>query len=430
MIRTHLLGRWTGTILAVLLLNTALFAGTVTDSGADKIDTAMENLLNSYRGILQAEGWKTSVDHEVLTAYRFAGRTDTLTVTIRGRPAGNDITISVKLRYNGRSAGRDFRVQRERLKSENDLKLLVIPYLKSCMDRGEAPAVYRSYHASAAAGYGRFREGGPGVPEPYRGEVYLGFSLMYDPSSALMGEIPLGVGDYFDISVSAAIGKKLWDLSYRIDIMLYGTHASAEREGIIKRRVFGVYSGIDFFRPTGNLDSFNWSDEIYRDHPHIQYFVLRAVGFGLTLSRAGDVSYKFYCGAGLGPSVNSSLTATGITPEEENSLSEIFRSKGYGGERKDNFYYSGALPVMCSFMADYRGVWRLETRWNMYFFFPLEGEDAWDFVSILSVSPDYKIMKNLFLGAVWERWDIVSHLRTADRAHGWNRLLLRVQLQL
>ncbi|MFW5861123.1 MAG: hypothetical protein ACOCWZ_02650 [Spirochaetota bacterium] len=285
------------------------------------------------------------------------------------------------------------------------------------------------YTASAFIGYHQFHDRYicPSKPE---GSLILGFNLVYNPSrfSNLQTE-QLKTGDYLSFFAYISANSRIREHTYDIHYLLTGTKKLSSNSSNGSIEISGIFMGLEYFRPEANFDDFTWDEDVYEHHPHIQYFVFRAVAWEYLYKKNSGLLHAFNFMLGCGPSVNSSLNATNITKEEEDELSPIFRSNFYG-DRRQNFYYSVSVPLKIGLTLFLTNSISVDTEWKSYIFFSIESEDAYDLLNITRIAPAYRLTELLSAKLSWEYWHVHSMLENEYKNNHWNRLIFSMHYNI
>ena len=289
------------------------------------------------------------------------------------------------------------------------------------------PATFKEiFFSSISFGYNRTHDNLRFYPEYGQGSFYMSGSLLYDPAvNSLHNKIQLNQADYLSCDFYFAYDSRMRENFFNIDVLLYGKNKYESDGNSSKRSLYGFFNGFEYFRPGWSDSDVTWNRQIYKKKPHIQYTIWRAIQWTIINSYFLDneiLETRF--SAGLGPSINSSLTATGILEGEEGELSHIFKSIEY---RKQNYYYSVSFPVSIEFIADKIKDFRFGAGYNFYFFYPIENEKAFDILNILKCSIGYYLIHNCLLNVRYEYWEIESMVRDIKKDHWWNRMIMEIK---
>lgn len=398
--------------------------------GAQERAREISETLIAFGQALSAEGWKTATEDGSLRAYRYQREYEEMLVSISRKDLPDFHVYQVIVLINGDRRSREFRVMRDAAARQASPSSLIMPFLLESVHAGPSASARQVYFTRAGAGYNRFNDNARFYPECQKGSVYASFSLLYYPSiNTTEKSIPLSVGDYFSLAAWLAFDTTVRENYYNITLLLTGRQKYERDAGKEKRSLSGLFTGVEFFRPTAGYASFTWDQPVYEEHPHIQYIIFRALEWGLIKS-SGDLDrWTMSLSAALGPSINSSLNATDIPPEGDDDLSFIFKSKEYG-DRKQNFYYSISLSASFSLAYERASLYRVESGYKFYFFTPVEDETAYDILNIVRFSPGLFLRDDLILNVTYEFWYLHSLLQSSVKTHFWNRMLIAVEFIL
>jgi hypothetical protein len=402
-------------LCAALLLPVPVFAapGPIVQSG---------RVLDDFARVLSARGWKVYLDAPgSLRAYRLRNDFEELRAGLSGAADGEFEMYEARVTYDGSRRERTFRIRVSGGEDAGtDPARVMLPwFLESLEHRG--PRRLSAYVATVSAGYNRFHEFEP-YPRWRIGTLQLGADILHDPARHLHeGAARLALGEYFHLRGHLNLSPEWKDVWYDITLLLAGVQTVSADASRPDRRILGLFSGIELSRPSLNFKEFMWSDGIYEDHPHIQYFILKPVMPGFIRQWGPDRRYSVSAFASAAVSVNSSLCATNITEAEEDDLSPIFRSKYYGN-RRQNFYYSWSVPLALSFAADRVGPLRLRADYRFYYFSPVEEERAYDILNVPGGSIGFYLSRGVLATAAYEYWHVYSRLRADTKHYSWHRV--------
>ncbi len=390
----------------------------------------IERVLADYARVLSTRGWKVFRDEPgALRAYRLRNDYEELRTVINGSRDGDFETYDVRMSYDGTERERSFRIRKAgSVTAGTDPLRVLLPYLLEALEyRG--PRRLGAYEASVSAGYNRFHEFEP-YPRWRIGTLQLGFNLMHDPARHMNEpRTVLSLGDYFHFQGYLNLSPEWKDVWYDFTLLLAGMQTLAPGADRPARSVFGLFSGIELFRPSLNFKEFMWSDGTYEDHPHIQYFLLKPFVPGIVHQWGRDRRYSLSAFGSAALSVNSSLCATHVTEAEEDDLSPIFRSKYYGN-RRQNFYYSWSVPLALSFAADRIGPFRLKAGYRVYYFSPVEEERAYDILNVPGGSVGWYLSHGVLATAGYEYWHVYSRLQEKTRHYSWHRVFFGLECKI
>ncbi|HSV97840.1 MAG TPA: hypothetical protein VLM75_13035 [Spirochaetota bacterium] len=390
----------------------------------------IERVLSDYASVLSARGWRVFRDDPgALRAYRLHNDYEELRAALSGSSDGEFEIYDARVSYDGAQRERSFRIRKPGPEdSGTDPLRVILPYLiESLGSRG--PRRLSAYEASVSAGYNRFHEFEP-YPRWRIGTLQLGADLLHDPARHMSERRSnLGFGDYFHFRGHLNLSPEWKDVWYDLILLLAGMQTLAVDDDRPARSVVGLFSGIELSRPSLNFKEFMWSDGIYEDHPHIQYFLLKPVIPGFIHQWGRDRRYRLSAFGSAALSVNSSLCATNISKAEEDALSPIFRSKFYG-DRRQNFYYSWSVPLALSFAADRIGPFRIKTEYRFYYFSPVEAERAYDVLNVPGGYIGWYLSRGVLVTAGYEYWNVYSRLRDKTRYYSWHRVFFGLECKI
>ncbi len=404
---------------------------------------AVRAMYTRYSNVIKKRGFTCFQGGENLRAFRFSGDYDEIQVSIAREKKNRATEFRTTLTKNGRIEERVFSFNNTNPNYPVTAVNTVVAWLlsRTIMEgesRGESEnREWKSpYYGWFAAGYHRAHDTVKIYPEKREGGYYFGMSATYDPSRLTeQPYMPLRFGDYMTMDIWAVADTAPERRNYvnehffNFDIMFYGSHRFTRSGQSTRRVVYGFYTGMEFFRPGWKDNVLLWSHDLYRDQPHIQYMIWRAVGWGLTAqwnNSTGSYSASFM--AGLGPSINSSLFAISWDAQDEQNRSPLFQSLTGS---KQNYYYSTAYPVSAMLAAERLWRLRLSMGYNFCFFLSsdpaIKGEWAWDILQIFKPSAGVYLLDNLMLNFNYERWYVHSMLNGDHLSHTWNRLLMELR---
>lgn len=408
------------------------------DNPAPAGDTQLVNaILTRYAGLIRKRGWMSAIEGDGLRAWRFQSDYDDIRVRITSAKKDRMTVLTADFMKNNSPRSRQFTFDSTRADFSANAETAVTAYLLSFTlteddtNRGRSP-----YFGWFSAGYHRVHDTKEIYPEKNEGGYYLAMSIAYDPSRLTEQPVmPLRFGDYMTIDMWAVadtdpIGTQYVNENFfNIDLLFYGTHRFNRSGQSTSRFVYGFYTGMEYFRPGWKDNVLLWSHQLYREQPHIQYMIWRAVGWGFTgLWNTSAGVYSVYFMAGFGPAINSSLFAIDWNEQEELDRSPLFQSLTGS---KQNYYYSTAYPVSAIISAE--RIWRLRLSfgYNFCFFYAsdpaIKGEHAWDTLQIIKPSAGIYLLDNLVLNFNYERWYIDSTLNGNHTSHVWNRLVAELR---
>ncbi len=378
-------------------------------------------VIDDFARVLTARGWKVYLDEPgSLRAYRLRNDFEELRARLSGNADGGFEVYDAGISYDGMERKRSFRIRVSGTdETGTDPVRVVLPwFLESLELRG--PWRRSAYRASVSAGYNRFHES-EAYPRWRVGTLQLGADILHDPARHVSErDMRLSTGDYFHIQAYANLSPEWKDVWYDIKLILAGLQTISP-EDQSARTVLGLFSGLELFRPSMNFKEFMWSDNVYEDHPHVQFLILKPFMPGIVRQWGPERRYSASAFASAAVSVNSSLCATNISEAEEDGLSPIFRSKFYG-DRRQNFYYGWSVPIVLSLAADRLGPLRLGADYRFYYFSPVENERAYDVLNVPGGSIGFYLSHGVLATVAYEYWYAYSRLRSETKNHSWHRV--------
>lgn len=392
-----------------------------------EIEGVSAYLLSEFDGILREKGWTPTVEGNSLTAYRFNNDFDAITSSIDEENNDGELVLHVSVQRNDTLKSRDFRFPGYTPAEKNRVRYTVLPYLMEASAGERLSGGNMAFFASLTAGYSRVNDTAAIYPAWNEGALYLGFKLLYDPASRVKQDVvALTIGDYLSFSGFLTADPMISETQYDIHLLLCGTQWYGKNGESEKRTINGLFMGLEYRRPTIGYTEFTWRDSLYTNRPHVQYIIYKPCMWGFILTKESVKKYTFSFNTGPGFSINSSLNAVGLTPQEEADLSRIFKSMKYTDSRQ-NYYYAWAFPAAISLTADNIFRCKFEVGYNFYYFIPVEKEDAWDVLHIANVSCGYHARENILIKIVYEYWHADSRLEGEYARHNWNRLVSAVE---
>ena len=401
---------------------------TVTSYAQDQDQRSMYDMLfTSFSQITEKKSWNAQWEDNEFLAYRYTKGYQKLDIRITSS-TGNMVEHTVTIKHNKTVNEKTFRFTPDDNTPEN-IQKIILPYLIQAQAEPVAHKPVKTYSFSVFTGVNRFHDTHffPTQPE---GEIVLGFNLVYNPSRfSTLSSQKLGTGDYLSFSAYVCADDQVREHSYDIHYLIKGrgTYASSGENDI--HTISGFFMGVEYFRPMMDYQKLTWDEKIFHNHPHIQYFTLRAAAWEYLYQSNSGFLTDFQCMAGCGPSVNSSLNATEISEDDEEDLNFIFKSKYYG-DRRQNFYYSFSIPLKIELTLALSNTISVDTMLKSYFFLPIEGENAYDLLNITRVSPVYSFTRSLSSSITWEYWHVHSMLENDHKNHHWNRLMITMNYNI
>ncbi|MBN2040824.1 MAG: hypothetical protein JW864_12345 [Spirochaetes bacterium] len=425
-----------------LLLLCCLFFNVISEKFADSQELIKKNtengdsrqkitaVLNLLKEILESNDWYVNIESGKLIAFCFRNNCTELTVGIDHNSGKNIHNYTVTV-VTDRLYEKVITIKDEFADDSMYVRNKIIPYVlqkinASCCSSSNNKKIY---FGSISAGYNRTHDNCRFYPEYSEGSFYMSGSLAYDPAANVTARsITLKPADYFFSSFSFTIDSTIRENSFNVNLLIYGKNKFESAQNQTRRTLYGFFNGFEYFRPGFNDPVLKWNRQIYKKQPHVQFGLYRAIqGTIINTSQSETGVFTNYLSLAVGPGINSSLTATGITEEEEDELSHIFKSIKY---RKQNYYYSAAAAANAGFIADRIHNFRFGADYNFYFFIPVEGEKAYDLMNILKISAGYYLTQNTLFAVNYEFWHIDSMLKDDRVNHSWNRLIIELKYLL
>lgn len=389
-------------------------------------------LLKDIASTVKKNGWITIHDNNSLKAYRFSGDYNELEIIVHTSKKGSMCVYDVRMTKDGESKHRVFTTADARPPAASNL---IMPYVMSGITGAHTNGAKSPYRNTFSFGYSRTNTENDLLPESDRGGYYVGLLIIYDPSFITgASDIPVRFGDYIKIDANIVIDSNPEGRNYinenffNLDFIFWGRHILSGSAQNFIRSLFGLSMGMEYFRPGWKDNVLLWSHQLYHEQPHLQYLIYRAIGFSCNLLySSGSGQYLFDFIAGAGPSINSSLFAVGLTPEEELNRSELFQSLTGS---KQNFYYSACIPVSATVTADrlLRHLY-VSLSYRFYFFYsadPAIDDTAHDIVHIVSPSIGVRVFNDFRFQAGYEYWRVESTLNGDVKSSSWKRLIFQI----
>ena len=396
---------------------------------AKKIDYIFIN----YKSILNRYNWRVSIEKHRLRAFRLSNGYTELNVTINSEFKDTFLLFKVLLEINSGQIYREFRFNKNTY-SNLKIKNTILPFLIEHIgaEKGSETKISniykRIYFPSFSIGYNRTHDNMEFYPEYKEGSLYLSWGLLYDPVNNIEEkDLKLTIGDYFLFNIDLAYNSEIRENSINVDMLIYGRNRVDFDKNDKTRLVHGFFNGFEYFRPGFLNTTLLWKHPVYKEQPHIQYLIWRAIQWGYNRTQRNDYIYNISFMIGCGPSMNSSLNATNITETDEKDLSDIFMSNRH---RKENYYYSLVLPISLSFTIDRINNFRIMAGYNFYFFTPIENENTYEILNKLNFSLGYYITENILMNSHYEYWNIESRLGKNRKNSFWNRIVLEIRCYL
>lgn len=399
-------------------------------------DNAIISLIfTKYKQFLRKRGWITQNEQMIFKAFRFASDYDEIVVQIYPKRKSSLTTFEIIFSKNGKVTTKTLVFQNSHPNYAENAEKTIIAQIVSLTFQKDANLKKNPHFTCFSTGYSRTHDTFDIFPENNKGGYYISLAYAYDPSRLTdLSQLHLNFAEYLTIRAWLVIDNDPVNRNYinenffNFDIIFWGTHYQKTDFKHKYRIVQGLFTGMEYFRPGWKDNILLWSHNLYRDQPHIQYMIWRAIAWGFLSTietNYGIWSLNFM--VGFGPSINSSLHAVGWDQEEEINRSPLFQSLTGS---KQNYYYSTAYPL--SFSISLERLWRITIgiNYNFYFFYAsdpaIKGERAYDIVHLIKSSIGMYITEKLQFQASLEKWYIHSMLNGKHTAHGWNRFFVEI----
>lgn len=422
-------------ILLLLLFSTAFIWGNAAlgdPMPAPEYAQITEKIISDLSFALRVRGWRIKTSGNSVYACRLEGAYAERVITLSLEPDGRGSRCRVSLADRGEVISREFVFTTGDPEDIRNLERLVLPFVFESISKGNDSDATGVYEAEVLLGSSVFYDGAIAPLRMDGTGILFGFSLVYDPmDKCRLSTMPVSIGDYFSTKVSCAFDPDIRDINYNINVLIYGWNSYRGDGAAGTRLLAGIFVGLEFFRPDLDLSSISWYDNIYHTHPYLQLIMLRPLTLGVRGRRHTKrtvFTAMFQVGGGF--TINSSLAATNLDPDEVESLSPIFRSKEYGGARSQNFYYGASIPASLSLRMDHASGLRSEISWNLYPCMPIEHENARDIINIAGIMIGYYLHKNVLINLKYEYWRIDSMLEDRHKNHSWNRWMFYLAYEL
>ncbi len=418
-------------ILLSLFVYHSAYAQGIKNNSPINLQDKETYLLNVFEKILQNNNWKTIYQNNTLHAYRFRNSYDKLSITIKTESAQSFYLFTVSIILNGKISSMTFSVKGNRIHNSLSLKQLISPFvIKHAMTDTPNEWDKKAYLLALSIGYNRTHDNRRFYPEWGQGSFYSSLCFLYDPAKHVQEkDIPMGIGDYLSFDLYFAYDSHIRENFFNIDVMIFGENRFKKNKNSTKRTLSGFFNGFEYFRPGFYDSALQWNRQVYKKQPHLQYTIWRALQWGIQNTYKNNQIYKFSFMIGFGPSINSSLTATDVKYWEVKDLSHIFKSKDSPNWifRMQNYYYSVSLPISGSFTIDKYYNFKFSAGYNLYVFYPIENEVAYDIVNIIKFSAGYYITDECLFDTHYQYWHIKGRVREVIEIHGWHKLILEVK---
>lgn len=429
----------------ILLFTALMFTGFVIHLKAAEIKTELPSKIASdFQKVLEIKGWRADIAGNSLTAWKFNPSYHLLNLSIDYKERDKDtFMIVVDSERGGTESHKVFLFNNSDIADTAKMESILNPYLVSLTNSNAEEEKQSDYYASAKFGYYRTNDNSEIYPEKNEGMYFAAFDLTYDPLK-VAGEssVLMYIGDYLDSSFKLSIDRQGEDFmdyfdefQFDINLVLYGKSNKTVTGENSRRNMYGLFTGMEYYRPYLTSDDVVWYDDIYTDHFHIQYCdweVVKLIHL-MTFSNDGkDLSFRYEIG--VGPGFNSSLTATNVTNDMEEDLNEIFVSNWYGEngypDRGENYYYSAVLPIKLEGAADKYLNSKLEVKYHFYYFQALQDKEAQEFLNRVIVNYGYYITEDITAGLQYEFWHVNSFENENHKSHSWNRLNIQMEMKI
>ncbi|MCU0821121.1 MAG: hypothetical protein MUC95_01450 [Spirochaetes bacterium] len=414
-------------LAASLPVTAAVDAASRSAAGTARIVDPAERtgyLLRQCEILLRKSEWKTASEGNEVKGCKFKNGYDEISVRISAEKDGGFFVFTVDTQKNGKRTEKTFRVSGETASDDKRLSDLVLSsVIPEVLVREGLGDFKKAFTAMISFGYSRTRDDDKFYPVYAKGNIHIDWLLEYDPSSKVYNDdTTLTVGDYILFDGFFDWATIIRENYGNVDVLLYGKNRYSGNAGHGTRLMYGFFNGVEYFRPGFANTAMTWNREINRSQPAIQYAFWRALQGNVILShRNGAAIYtaSFMAGAGMGVGP-SSLFATDISPEEEENLSHVFRSRRY---RKQNYYFSYGLPARISLSADRLYDFYLEIGYKYCYFYPVLIEDMYDMLHVCNGMIGYYLSYDVMIASEYESWWVVSMMHDETRRHQWNRLI-------
>jgi hypothetical protein len=382
-------------------------------------------LRSECRSFLSNAGWSLITDGDQIIAYRLDDRYDEISVRIETGYYDGLYTFVITVNKNSRESIKIFNISESVANDNARLRDIFLSAVVPSVVMREGIGDFRKAYSSIFSfGYARTNDTSEFYPAYTQGNLHISWKLVYDPGTRLLERNrSLSFGDYMNFNFYFDWANAINENFFNIDLLLFGKNKYEGSRDHGTRLMYGFFNGLEYFRPGFSDTTMKWDREIYHKKPFIQYTIWRALeGLMLISRQSGSSVYsaEFMLGAGLGVGP-SSLFLSGITEDEEKSLSRSFRSIEY---RKQNYYFSYSFPARILLTADHLYGFRFEAGYNYYFFIPVIRDDLYDMLHIIKCSAGYYLYPDVLLNVQYERWFVESMLHHKTRTHGWNRLII------
>jgi len=401
-------------------------------------------IASDFQKVLEDKGWHADNSGETVNAWKFNPSYHLLKLSIKYQERDNNSFLIIIDSMRGDTETRKiFPFNNKDIARINYVESILNPYLISLTNSNAEEEKKSDFYPKVKAGYYRTNDNHEIFPEKSEGMFFIEWDLVYDPlRDAGESTIPMYPGDYMDSSFKLSIDRegknffgKLDEFDFDINFVLYGINKKEISGNESRRNMFGLFTGIEYYRPYLTSDEVLWSDPVYTDHFHIQFCYWEVAKFiqSMTFTNNGkELSFRYEFG--MGPGQNSSLTATNITEDMEDDLNPIFMSNWYGkknlGDRDHNYYYSMTFPLKIEITADKYLNSKFEIKYNFYYFQSLMDKKAQDFLNRAAFNYGYYITEDITAGFGYEFWHIKSIENENNKSHYWNRFNIQMEMKL
>jgi len=431
--------------LFIILIATFFYAGFLNHLNASEGTSALPvQLASDFQKILEFKGWHADNSGESLNAWKFNPSYHLLKVSINYEERDKDsFLIVINSERGGTETRKAFPFNKRDISRIDNIESILNPYLISLTNSNAEEEKKSDFYPTVKGGYYRTNDNHEILPEKSEGMFFIGWDLVYDPlRDADESTVPLYLGDYMDAFFKLSIdreGKKFFgkldEFEFDINFVLYGKNIKKVSGEESQRNLYGVFTGIEYYRPYVTSKEVLWSDDVYTDHFHIQYCFWKVAEFvqTLTFTNGGkELSFKYEFG--IGPGQNSSLTATNVTEDMEDDLNPIFVSNWYGkndlGDRDHNYYWSMTVPVKLEVTADKYLNSKFDFKYHFYYFQSLFDKNAQDFLNRFIFNYGFYITEDITAGFGYEFWHIKSIENENNKSHYWNRFNIQMEMKL
>jgi len=397
-----------------------------------------------FQKVLEIKGWRADNSGNSVTAWKFNPSYHLLNLSIDYREKDKDtFMIVVDSERGGTKTHKIFLFNNSNSTDVAMMESVLNPYLVSLTNSNAEEEKKSDFYATVKGGYYRTNDNSKIYPEKGEGMIFAGFDLTYDPLKvAGESDVTMYLGDYMDSSFQMSIdrqGEKFFDyfdeFQFNINFVIYGQSNKKISGEESRRDMYGLFTGMEYYRPFLTSDDVVWTDDIFTDHFHIQYCLWEVAKFihEMTFSNGGrDLSFRYEIGAG--PGFNSSLTATNLTEEDEKNLNDIFVSdwyeeNGYPG-RHENYYYSMVFPLKLEAAADKYLNSKIEIKYHFYYFQSIFDKKAQEFLNRIIFNYGYYITEDITAGLGYEFWHVNSFENENHKSHSWNRLNIQMEMKI